>query len=1512
MPALETAADSAQERFPTLEVMRASHTRLLAEIPDEGYGDNDIGKIKLFLRKGAATGGLLDNPADRKEAQGLLDYWRANLYSASRSHGPDKVAQELASQRLADVVLAPFDRRTIRAAAAAADQWLDSAPEDETFARRLVLRLMRLRENGTFELTPATESVCEGLEPRERVAQVLTHLCSLGVVRIAGDWSGRREFTLRSPDLIDQWPRLQKWTAARKQFRQKATEWEQRRAKEKADPSRRSLMQRATKAFGVAVHTVGAWIEARWRTLLASFNIRGVTEQLLTEDEYDEAETYRDKNAAELRIVYQKRQLDKERDKRRRISAVTAIAFAVAAIAFALAAIAFDRLSVLKIRAVAAAAEAKHQNDRAVAALADAQALRKAKALTAEAEARRLAQAARFSLEQSPQRSLLLAVEALRVSDDYHFPRLPAAKETLRRTLASIGGSGFSAAGGNFHSIALDPAGRWMATGDADGTIWLWDLSARDRAGGALRREGPGGPIDYLKITPNTGWLITYSPEKPLQLWDLKGQSLPERPWVPNPDAAKADAFVDDRDGRWLIIIDKALPVLGASTVGLLASPFGQGPILSGSALCPGRTIDKAKPSGQLWDLSQTDGTMKPFNLRLEKDDTSFCDCSLSPDGLWLALVREDATVLLWNLEALKKALPGHEPGPNRLPGGNAKAKTSEFTANSKWLVVCLANGTASLFKPGSPKQSVSTVPLYPPGQESPVRTVANDLGGLWAITASQSVVENLAQPSTTRTAEKPRPLAWLWNLSVPDKMAAPTVLDGFLAATVQPSADSKVGLRFVISKDGRWLAVFDDNKALRLWNLKGHNRQLVASVVGLMSSPLGQGPFLASAIVPGRTFPITPQILGVPEKRGRGDKLSVTDTYLRESVYQAGEPQKDRDNISGFQIDPQGRWLVTGSEHGQIDFWDLNTSDQAVKRESLRGHEKWIIALEISPDGRRLATASRDGTARLWDLDSPSRTAQPVRVSGVPMHSPGVPSIVVTSDRRWLAIAGANGAVQLWDMEAADPAAHPLSLPGPAGRTTTLTLSRDERWLVTSGKGQHTWLWDLKAANPAAQPYDLGDLNGCPLRLVTSPNGNWVAVTIDQGTKREDHDWVVRVWKREGAGMPFQLVPLDSDEHFVGAITPENRWLVTYNGNMEICLRGLAAAKTTFARPIVLNPTVKVRGRMKYVMHPNGSWLVAFPLADPERPNESAGRQHDAHPLVYDLQCADPQTKDPARLHDWKWDRMVEGFSKDGRKLIVTDLNGDGLIWDLTSCGPILPTRLEVTKIPTKGSSGGAIGSSTPEPPGLPGFRSVTSPDRHWFIGGGPDGGARLWDLTADDPIRKFIDLPHADAADANPPPVSSATFSADGNWLATLRGDAVWLWDLRKGTASKAARVPGQRGKIRQVAVTGRWLALVGHDGAVRLWDFKADDPGPELLLPADLNFRRGGDLVIGPNGRWAIIADTDSFDLWDNDDDRLIELARRTVGRNLTPSEWESHFRGPYRPTFPELPVPSDKSR
>src|SRR4029453_11957431 len=108
---------------------------------------------------------------------------------------------------------------------------------------------------------------------------------------------------------------------------------------------------------------------------------------------------------------------------------------------------------------------------------------------------------AQIALESFPQRSLLLAVQALRITADRQEPAVAGAKETILRVLAGTGGTvlggaalggavlggpalggtalGGTALGGTVSPVthvALSGSGRWAATATESGRVRLWDL----------------------------------------------------------------------------------------------------------------------------------------------------------------------------------------------------------------------------------------------------------------------------------------------------------------------------------------------------------------------------------------------------------------------------------------------------------------------------------------------------------------------------------------------------------------------------------------------------------------------------------------------------------------------------------------------------------------------------------------------------------------------------------------------------------------------------------------------------------------------------------------------------------------------------------------------------------------------------------------------------------------------------------------------------------------------------
>ena len=63
----------------------------------------------------------------------------------------------------------------------------------------------------------------------------------------------------------------------------------------------------------------------------------------------------------------------------------------------------------------------------------------------------------------------------------------------------------------------------------------------------------------------------------------------------------------------------------------------------------------------------------------------------------------------------------------------------------------------------------------------------------------------------------------------------------------------------------------------------------------------------------------------------------------------------------------PDGATLVSGTNNGTIQVWDVATGDQIAV---LDGHTQEVETLKFSPDGKTLASTAMDGTIFLWDWD--------------------------------------------------------------------------------------------------------------------------------------------------------------------------------------------------------------------------------------------------------------------------------------------------------------------------------------------------------------------------------------------------------------------------------------------------------------------------------------------------------------------------------------------------------------
>jgi hypothetical protein len=169
------------------------------------------------------------------------------------------------------------------------------------------------------------------------------------------------------------------------------------------------------------------------------------------------------------------------------------------------------------------------------------------------AESRRLAAESSSALAKYPQRSLLLAVEAVKAGQTLHGEQVAAAEQSLREALAHVGGRLVARAEGPITAVAISPDNRWVVTGSDDKTARLWDLSAKDPAANPVVLRGHDGPVRVVAISPDNRWVVTGSDDKTARLWDLSAKDPAANSVVLRGHDGLVRAVAISPDNRWVV-----------------------------------------------------------------------------------------------------------------------------------------------------------------------------------------------------------------------------------------------------------------------------------------------------------------------------------------------------------------------------------------------------------------------------------------------------------------------------------------------------------------------------------------------------------------------------------------------------------------------------------------------------------------------------------------------------------------------------------------------------------------------------------------------------------------------------------------------------------------------------------------------------------------------------------------------------------------------------------------------
>jgi WD40 repeat protein/basic membrane lipoprotein Med (substrate-binding protein (PBP1-ABC) superfamily)/transcriptional regulator with XRE-family HTH domain len=629
---------------------------------------------------------------------------------------------------------------------------------------------------------------------------------------------------------------------------------------------------------------------------------------------------------------------------------------------------------------------------------------RQAQTASRLAASRELAAASIANLEIDPERSVLLALEALNAGYTIE------AEDALHRAVQASRVKFVIPAHepGAASMVAFSPAGSQFVTASADETVRIWDTVTGKQT---LRLEG-----HFAAYSPDGKQLAIVAPDGIVRMYDpVTGKQIQ----VPGQIDAKLSVTFSPEGTRLLTVAFGNLPKIWDLKTGRELTAFpGHTDFVSNTVFSPdGTRILTASDDGtaRIWDARSGDQL-----LELNGHAGFVWSAAYSPNG-GLIVTASGNEAYVWDAGSGKKlfTLAGHK---------------------NEVFVVAFSPDSARIATGGLDRK----IKIWDAASGEELFSLPGHVGAIYGLSFSPDGTR-LASSSDDGTVR-------VWD-GTPSRE--------FLTLPMRGSSG-----QIAYGGDGTRLAATNGNGTIKIWDAHT-GKDLVAipgtgtTIKDLAFSP--DGSLLFSAGIDSKLTvwdPATGRKLQVVTAHSgivNGLAISPDATRLASASddYKAkiwdisngilrDEPTLSRDHPGGvlaIAFNKDGSRLVTGAQDGAARIWDTVTGQEIL---TLRGHIDSVLAVGFNPDGTRVAAAAADGAAKVWDS---STGEELLELTG---HTNAVTSIAFSPDGTRIATASRDGTAKLWDAVTGDEM---LTFDGDGSGLSDIGFSPDGKLLATGGE---------------------------------------------------------------------------------------------------------------------------------------------------------------------------------------------------------------------------------------------------------------------------------------------------------------------------------------------------------------------------------------------------------------------------------------------------------------------------
>jgi WD40 repeat protein len=632
------------------------------------------------------------------------------------------------------------------------------------------------------------------------------------------------------------------------------------------------------------------------------------------------------------------------------------------------------------------------------------------------ATARELSAAAINNLQIDPERSTLLALKALEISD------ILEARNALHQSIPEMHLiENLFASTGGVPGVAYSPDGSLIASMGARQEIKIWDARSRalmrtllgaDESSSSVIFSPDGNTLAAAYVTQVVLWNVT-SGER---LATLSGQAVGTTVGY----NLGVGQICFSPDGKYLA----AANIDGAPTIWDLATNRKEMSLVA--EMLPPKGIDY-NPDGKSLATGGDEGVVRVWDAQRGTELFSMNlggiihRVSFSPDGNYLAAASEDGSIKVWNARTGEiVATPPRQSGmydvaflaDGRLATAGQDGTTRIWDSVSGQQLLVLAGPTSTVISvAGSPDGKQVATGAYDgslriwdatPGRE--LTTIQDHDDIVWDVEYSPDG-KRIASVSMDGTAK-------LWDAD-----------SGQLFLTMRKGSGPTDGLTsLAFSPDGTQIATGGMDGTVTFWDSSSGNQLRAFSghnslVFDLAFSP--DGDRLASAAWDG-TAKVWDIISG---------KEVTTFTGHGANSY-----------VSGITFSADGKRVFSGADDKYVRIWDATNGQELGV---LSGEGKEIYGVVLSPHGNLLAVSNQDGVITLWDANSLDKLRTFTGHAGL------VNRIVFNRDGNRLASSSFDRLAKVWDVSTGNEV---ISLYGNTGNVFGVSFSPDGNRVVTAG----------------------------------------------------------------------------------------------------------------------------------------------------------------------------------------------------------------------------------------------------------------------------------------------------------------------------------------------------------------------------------------------------------------------------------------------------------------------------